>query len=71
MDHKLKDGKSIESVDPKKDYEFETCVPPSSENEKEFTIPKYDTSNRLEIKPGMYCCYVFPHSRIHSPHHLH
>ncbi len=65
MDHKLKDDtKSIESGDPKKDYEFTTC----SENKDGVT---FSDTNRLEIKPSMCCCYVFPYSRIHSPHHLH
>eukprot|EP01084_Bolivina_argentea_P206978 353244_1 len=46
VDHKLKDDtKSIESGDPKKDYEFTTC----SENKDGVT---FSDTNRLEIKPN-------------------
>ncbi len=51
MDHKLKDGESINNVDdPNKDYEFETCIRPIK-GDDEFTIPSTNTS--LEIKKGM------------------
>ncbi len=55
MQHELKDGKPINTVDdPTKEYEFKTCIRPSKEDES--PIPR-DT-RPLEIKESMCVEYI-------------